>query len=426
MLVAFCSCRSRWLLAGALIVVLTAAVPAEEYRFGPLDTLKIRIVEWQPEDGSFKDWSAFDGEYLVSPSGELSVPFLGPVRAEGETADALSDAIATGLAKKLGIAGELSASVEIARFSPVFLAGDVQTPGQYPFQTGLTVLKGVALAGGLVRSAEQNQSGAASFIAAKGEYDVLVGQLIRLQATQARLQAELDARGHIPVPDALKQSPDAKPLLAGEQAIMSAHQAQQQTEIEALASLKQLLNSGLASLAKKTGSQEQELELLDQQLKTVDALAQKGLAVNTQIIVLKQQIADLQSRLLDTNMATLSTNKDLNKADLDAASLKAQRDADLLSELQSTRAAIAETTLRLASQRDLMMNAVLQSAASLSSRKGTIADYSIIRLDEGKAEEIAADENTEIKPGDVIKAHLRIELSGDASTSQVPAQIKAP
>ncbi|TKB29603.1 MAG: sugar ABC transporter substrate-binding protein, partial [Mesorhizobium sp.] len=60
-------------------LTLSLALPqfafADDYRLGAQDKLTIRVAEWQTVEGTFRDWSAINGEYTVGPAGTLSVPF---------------------------------------------------------------------------------------------------------------------------------------------------------------------------------------------------------------------------------------------------------------------------------------------------------------------------------------------------------------
>ncbi len=45
---------------------------ADDYRLGSQDKLNIRIAEWQTVEGTFRDWSAVNGEYSVGPGRQRS------------------------------------------------------------------------------------------------------------------------------------------------------------------------------------------------------------------------------------------------------------------------------------------------------------------------------------------------------------------
>ncbi len=85
--------------------------------------------------------------YFVSPQGTISVPLLGDVAASGHTSAELGTEIAEDLrSRKLVV--DPSVSVDIIQYRPIYVLGEVEKPGAYPYQPGLTMLSAVALAGG--------------------------------------------------------------------------------------------------------------------------------------------------------------------------------------------------------------------------------------------------------------------------------------
>ena len=67
--------------------------------------------------------------------------------------------------------------------------------------------------------------------------------------------------------------------------------------------------------------------------------------------------------------------------------------------------------IKLGTSRDLMAEALLQSAEAAQSKDNTadaVIAYSIIRERDGKPTEITADENTPVLPGDVIKVQANL------------------
>ena len=106
-------------LAVSLVVPHIAA--ADEYRLGSQDKLTIRVAEWQTVEGTFRDWSAVNGEYTVGPSGTLSVPFAGELPASGKTTSEIATAIGEALQRKLALSDKPEASVEMAQFRPFYI-----------------------------------------------------------------------------------------------------------------------------------------------------------------------------------------------------------------------------------------------------------------------------------------------------------------
>jgi exopolysaccharide production protein ExoF len=75
-------------------------------------------------------------------------------------------------------------------------------------------------------------------------------------------------------------------------------------------------------------------------------------------------------------------------------------------ELQDTEAELEKLSLQLTTSRQLMSEALTQSAEALQfdpSRKSATIKYTVVRDDGQGAKEVAVDENTALLPGDVIK-----------------------
>ena len=84
--------------------------------------------------------------YAVDQSGYLSFPLVGAVAARGYTAQQIEKQIADKL--RQGYLRDPDVSVEIDRYRPVFVMGEVGAAGQYSYVPGMTVQKAIAAAGG--------------------------------------------------------------------------------------------------------------------------------------------------------------------------------------------------------------------------------------------------------------------------------------
>src|SRR5690606_19889002 len=99
------------------------AAEGAQYKLGTADKLRIRVAEWQPADGSIRNWDVINGDYSVGPSGALSLPFIGQLDVAGKTPSEVGEAIGAQLQSKFALRNLPSASVEIAQFRPIFLSG---------------------------------------------------------------------------------------------------------------------------------------------------------------------------------------------------------------------------------------------------------------------------------------------------------------
>jgi len=121
---------------------------AGPYRLGAGDGLILRIYD-QPQ---------LSGDFLIDDSGMIDVPLLGLVRAAGLTSAGLGQSISVELKRKNLILAP-SVAVEVAKYRPFYTLGEVNNPGQYPYQPDMTVLTAISIAGGFTYRAEQDYVG---------------------------------------------------------------------------------------------------------------------------------------------------------------------------------------------------------------------------------------------------------------------------
>lgn len=404
----------RLVIASLPVALLLQAVPAwaDEYRLDVLDKLRVRVVEWQTAEGAVRDWSAVSGDYAVGASGTISLPLVGELPVSGKTTEEVAAEIGARMQKLFALRDLPSASVELAQYRPIYVAGEVQTPGEYPFAPNMTVLKAVSLGGGL-RRGDAGQRFARDFIRADGDTAVLIAERNRLLTRRARLQAEIAESDSIKVPEEMKDMPETASLIESETALMQSRDRRQKVQLTALADLKTLLQKEISALEQKSQTQNRQLDLVEQDLKKVDSLAEKGLTISSRKLALEQRVADLQAALLDIDTASLKAKQDAAKASQDETNLVNDWDASLAQELQNTESELEAVTLKLDTSRKLMSEALLQSAdAAATKQNPSDADVSfvIVRQKDGTAAEIAATETTQVLPGDVIKVRYNVAM----------------
>ena len=93
------------------------------------------------------------GEYRVDPSGFVSLPVIGTMKAAGLTPQGLGDKLVAALRAKF--IKDPGVTVEVVEFRPFYILGEVDKPGAYPYIGGLNVLSALAIAGGRTFRANQ-------------------------------------------------------------------------------------------------------------------------------------------------------------------------------------------------------------------------------------------------------------------------------
>ena len=91
--------------------------------------------------------------YAVEKSGHIAFPLLGSVLARGRTPKQVESSIASKL--RSGFLRKPDVSVEVDRYRPFFIMGEVRAGGQYTYVPGMTVQNAVAIANGFSPRAEQ-------------------------------------------------------------------------------------------------------------------------------------------------------------------------------------------------------------------------------------------------------------------------------
>jgi polysaccharide biosynthesis/export protein len=114
------------------------------YRLGPGDQVALKVL------GA----NELDGNYTIQDDGTIRILMIGTVPAAGATSDALEQRIADKL-KTGGFIKQPRVSVEITKYRPFYILGEVSRPGSYPYASGMLVLSAIADAQGYTYRANE-------------------------------------------------------------------------------------------------------------------------------------------------------------------------------------------------------------------------------------------------------------------------------
>lgn len=114
------------------------------YKLGPGDKLNISV----------SNQDELTGEYTISGSGRISMPFIGSVMANGLTVADLQQRIVSKL--KPDYLKNPRVSIEVLNYRPFYIIGEVRKPSSYPYVDGMTYLNAVAIAGGFTYRAKKS------------------------------------------------------------------------------------------------------------------------------------------------------------------------------------------------------------------------------------------------------------------------------
>ncbi|BDG02532.1 polysaccharide biosynthesis/export family protein [Anaeromyxobacter oryzae] len=125
-----------------------AAAPAVASTLGAGDVLEVRVFQ-EPE---------LSGVYQVGPQGDVMFPLCKQVVVDGLTANGAAEKLRACLANGFLRDPQVSVLVKEYNSKKVFVFGEVQKPGTFPYQDGMSIVQAVTIAGGFTKTAAQNST----------------------------------------------------------------------------------------------------------------------------------------------------------------------------------------------------------------------------------------------------------------------------
>jgi polysaccharide export outer membrane protein len=113
---------------------------------GPGDVIEVRVYR-EPE---------LSGVYQVGSEGDVVFPLCQRVVVSGLTPNGASDRFRACLAAGFIRDPQVSVVVKEYNSKKVFVFGEVQKPGTFAYQDGMSIVQAVTVAGGFTRTAAQN------------------------------------------------------------------------------------------------------------------------------------------------------------------------------------------------------------------------------------------------------------------------------
>lgn len=389
----------------ALCVLSGDAVRAtSDYVVRADDKLKIKIFQY-PE---------LSGEYTVSANGTISIAAIGEIPVNGVSTKEVADRISERFVRA-GLSDKPGTSVEVLQSRPVYVLGDVQKPGEYPFRPGVTVLQAVSLAGGWLRF---NDPGLMRLdrdtITIRGEMRNLVRRYYQLVARRARLNAELAMKNDVQFPAELARQTQNDTALAQlvdeERSLLNLHVEALKNQIESLERNRSLYESEIEAISRQIQANKAQYDSVGKELKDVKDLVARGLTTITRQMNLERMQAQLEMNEQGFQTLILRSRQGISQADQKMFDLKSERNANLTAELQRTRLDIDDIGIKFETNQSLLVEAQFTAPTLVGNSDAPVETRSltVVRVQDGKAETIDADETTELLPGDVLRVQRSI------------------
>jgi protein involved in polysaccharide export with SLBB domain len=408
-----------------LVALLSAqpAFTAESYRLVAQDRIALRVVEWRSGEGEFRDWTVLNGTYLVGDDGSVAPPMIGGINARGLTTQELGEEITARLRNVVGESG-LYAAVEVAQYGPIYITGAVQAPGQYAFNPDLTIMKAISLAGGMQREAESARGrlerdriqAAGLFGTAKLEYYGLVMR-------EARLRAEKNGLDAFDIPASLANFGGASTLRAEELELMRLRKVETGSKLVSAKGLGLLYEGEIGTLKSKIGAQERQTAVVQNELKTVSSLLDRGLVQSSRRLALEREETEGESRVLDFQFQLLRARQSLEENNREGEEIVNTKNSEIQAELNDVVRQISAANLKARTAELLLGEADSRVQELLLdedvSREQKIVFYITRKEVDGGVTRITATADTPIEPRDLIEVSIEAPTRWPAPVSGV-------
>jgi protein involved in polysaccharide export with SLBB domain len=119
---------------------------AQGSTLGSGDLLEVRVFQ-EPD---------LSGPFRLSPEGTVDYPLCGKVRLSSKTSSQAADALTACLANGYIKSPQVTVLIREYNSKKVFIFGEVQKPGTFPYDENMSIIQAVTLAGGFTRLASKN------------------------------------------------------------------------------------------------------------------------------------------------------------------------------------------------------------------------------------------------------------------------------
>jgi polysaccharide biosynthesis/export protein len=380
-----------WLFSFFIFSTVTPTLAGSEaYRLRAGDTIEISI----------SGPSEMRQTFVLDLDGQISVPLVGVIKADGSTIGGLRDKLQHILPRDI--------AVNMVDYSPVYINGDVVKPGELRFRPNMTVRQAVALAGGyevmryhlvdpVIQSADLG-----------ADYETLWAEQAREQARLARLKAELNNEAQLSAGPA-----ESRPVSNQLESDIANSESQQ------LALWHSDFDKEMAFLTRAIKSSTDQLaELVEQEAKEKEGVAadsaelQRLSAFNKQGDVTSSRVVDARRAMLLSSTRALQTEEQIVQLTREKEGyirrIEKFRDegrSAILKEIEDSQLRLAAVNARIAATADKMVyTSTMRSQLPLSKLGGP--SVTIVRGDRGNRSKIEASEDSVLEPGDVIEISI--------------------
>ena len=389
---------SGLLMAPAAVRDLGAArAQGEQFRVNAGDVLAVTVF----------GRTDLSGEFPVAPDGTIALPLAGTIEAAGLAPATLSEQIEQALLQYIP---GISVSVTTAKFAPVFVVGEVQSPGRYEYRPGMTALELFALAGGMRRGQPERDPSTLQIIQSRQDLVDTELQMFAQHVTRDRVRAELedvDYAGAMPGDAGGVPGGEAEKRMIESQVTLfrirkAAHEALEKGIVANAASY----DEEIATLNRSIELHDQEIGLLEEDVAAQKSLVERGLTAKSSLREIERLLSSTRRDALELRSCLARARQNKLGIELRRTELAGLRRDEAAKQLQDIEVSLARLTVRRDGLSRTIGELARSSGSDVMAATEAQPSYRIMRLVDGGYRQVEATEQEPIRPNDILTVRL--------------------
>jgi polysaccharide export outer membrane protein len=396
----------------AVIVLLTSSEGSlgAQYRLAPGDTVEVSV-------GGLLDQR---NRVQIQIDGTIALPGVGTVEVAGLTPAELQTRMETLLQSRIlrqrSPDGREQALVvkpgdimtSVVEYRPIYVTGDVLTPGQQVYRASMTVRQAVAVAGGfsLLRSRAQPGTDPADLVR---DYQSLSTEYIKEYFHVARINAELrgDESFDQAAPREISLPASAiDPILQSEAQSLKTAQIDYRKERSFLEDAVKQSDAQLVTLKKQQDGEEKGVQADEEELERVIKLFGAGSLPSPRVTESRRSLLLSSTRRLQTTVELMRLQRQREDFLRQIERVASQRTINLLRELKDSNVRLADLRVRMQALSQKIQPIGGAGAVPIGT-SDLRPEVTIVRKVGQQWDRIATSVDFDVEPGDVVDVALR-------------------
>jgi polysaccharide export outer membrane protein len=371
------------------------------YRLGAGDVLQVAVFGLQ-------DYSR---RVTVNVDGDISLPFVGEVRATGLSIPELRTSLTNSLESN-GAVRDPQITIELIEHRPFYISGDVAKPGAHPFLPGLTVRHAVALAGGI--DALRYQSGNPLLLTPdlQTEHSSTWLELVKSQTRFISLKAEINESEEADfsvLKNALVNRNLVNSIVDLEKNNLTFRLTVYRKEVAFLRSAIEMAQERAARLASSAEQQSGSVKRQEEAIERVAGNLARGISPQMRLDEEARTLAHLKGQQAEAEARIAQAQKDVRDLQHSLDKSNHERQVRLNQELQDTSIQVGRLQAQVGGATEKLAVAGQLKAQLQIGAPGP--EFIVYRKSNDINRNITATADTELEPGDVLEVVVNIDVA---------------